>query len=49
MANEARSAELAITSLISNKGECNNCFKFLKKKRENPSEIAKKIDEGVML
>ena len=49
------SAELAITSLISNKPQWNNCFiKFLKlqkfevrntseKKRENPSEIEKKL------
>jgi len=61
MANEALSAELAIISLISNKREWNNCFiKFLKlqkfevrntsaKKRENPSEIAKKLDEDAML
>ena len=52
-ANEARGAELAITSLISKKREWNNYFiKFLKpqkfgstkyerKKRENPSEIEK--------
>ena len=26
IANEARSAELAITNLVSNKGEWNNCF-----------------------
>ena len=53
MANEALSAELAITSLVSNKREWNNCFiKFLKlqkfgsskyerKKGENPSKIEK--------
>ena len=52
-ANEARCAELAITSVISNKRELNNCFiKFLKlqkfgstkcerKKGENASEIEK--------
>ena len=62
IANEALSAELAITSLISNKCEWNNYrfIKFLKlqkfevrntsaKKRENPSEIAKKLDEDAML
>ena len=55
IANEARSAELAITSLISNRREWNNCFiKFLKlqkfevrntseKKRENASEIEKNL------
>ena len=55
MANEARSAELAITSLISNKRKWNNCFiKFLKlrefgstkyerKKRENGSKSKKNI------
>ena len=53
-ANEALSAELAITSLISNKREWSNCFiKFLKlkkigstkyarKKREHPNESEKK-------
>ena len=53
IANVARSAELAITSLVSNKREWNNCFiKFLKpqkfgstkyerKKGENCSEIKK--------
>ena len=61
IANEARSAELAITSLISNRREWNNCFiKFLKlqkfevrntseKKQENASEIEKKLDEDAML
>ena len=53
MVNSQRGAELAITSLISNKREWNNCFiKFLKlqkfesknyerRKRENPSEMEK--------
>ena len=45
MANEARSAELAITSLISNKR--NNCFiKFLKLQKSevrNTSEKSEKI------
>ena len=58
MANEARSAELAITSLISNQPECNNCFiKFLKlqkfeiraKKARKSERNRKKLDEGVML
>ena len=45
------SPELAITSLISNKSEWNNCFikflqmfestKYERKKRENPSEMEK--------
>ena len=39
IANEARSAELAITSLISNKCEWNNCFsKFFNKNLRNTSE-----------
>ena len=60
MANEARSAELAITSLISNKREWNNCFiKFLNSKTlelRNTSEKSekiqaksKKLDEDAML
>ena len=47
MANEARSAELAITSLISNKREWNDCFiKFLKLQKSevrNTSEKSEKI------
>ena len=47
IANEARSAELAITSLISNKREWNNCFiKFLKLQKfevRNTSEKGEKI------
>ena len=49
-------AELAITSLISNKRERNNCFKLQKfgsakyerKKRENRAK-SKKLDEDAML
>ena len=47
MANEERSAEMAITSLISNKREWNNCFiKFLKLQKfevkfEIPAEKAR--------
>ena len=60
-ANEARSAEVAITSLISNKREWNNCFiKFLKLRKlevRNTSEKSEKIraksrnelDEDAML
>ena len=59
--NEVRSAELAITSLISNKRKWNNCFiKFLKFQKfevRNTSKISEKIgaksknelDEDVML
>ena len=47
MANEARSAELAITSLISNKREWNNCFikfpKLQKSEVRNTSEKSEKI------
>ena len=47
IANEARSAELAITSLISNKREWNNCFiKFLELQKfevRNTSEKSEKI------
>ena len=61
IANEARRAELAITSLISNKREWNNCFiKFLNSKSlevRNTSEKSekirandrKKLDEDAML
>ena len=59
-ANEARSAELAITTLITNKREWNNCFiKFLKLQEfevRNIGEISEKIranrknlDEDAML
>ena len=59
--NEGRSTELAITSLISNKREWNNCFiKFLKLQKfevRNTSEKSekirakweKKLDEDAML
>ena len=60
IANEARSAELAITSLISNKREWNNCFiKFLKvqkfevrntsEKSEKIRAKSKKLDDDAML
>ena len=60
IANEARSAELAITSLISNKREWNNCFikslKLHKFEVRNTSENLrksernrKKLDEDAML
>ena len=40
MAKEARSAELAVTSLISNKREWSNCFiKFLKLRKFRKYEI----------
>ena len=56
LANEARSAELAVTSLLSIKREWNNCFiKFLelqkfgsknyeRRNRENPRKIEKLED-----
>ena len=55
MVNSQRGAELAITSLISNKREWNNSFikflqlqkfgstKYERKKRANPSEIEKNL------
>ena len=55
MANEARSAELVVTSLISNKREWNNCFlKFLNKfeiraKKARKSERNRKKLEDAML
>ena len=50
MVNEGRSAELAITSLISNKREWNNCFiKFLKLQKvevRNTSEKSEKCERN---
>ena len=46
--NEVRSTELAITSLISNKREWNNCPKYERKKRANPNEIEKNLMNTVI-
>ena len=56
IAKEVRSAELAITSLISNKREWNNCFiKFLKYQkfevqnmREKSEKIRAKLEKNLM-